>query len=85
MASSDNHSTFDNKQQTVATVLHDAGYQTAVIGKWHLISDPVGFDYWNVVPGQGEYYNPDFIENGVRKRVEGYVTNITLICHQLAG
>jgi len=55
----DNHSTFDNKQQTVATILHNDGYQTAVIGKWHLISDPVGFDYWNVVPGQGEYYNPD--------------------------
>jgi len=73
----DNHSTFDNKQQTVATVLHDAGYQTAVIGKWHLISDPVGFDYWNIVPGQGEYYNPDFIENGVRKKVNGYITNIT--------
>ena len=73
----DNHSTFDNKQQTVATVLHDAGYQTAVIGKWHLISDPVGFDYWNIVPGQGQYYNPDFIENGVRKKVTGYVTNIT--------
>jgi arylsulfatase A-like enzyme len=73
----DNHSTFDNKQQTVATVLHDAGYQTAVIGKWHLISDPVGFDYWNIVPGQGEYYNPDFIENGVRKKVNGYVTNLT--------
>ena len=63
----DNHSTFDNKQQTVATVLHDAGYQTAVVGKWHLISEPVGFDYWNVVPGQGQYYNPDFIENGVPK------------------
>jgi arylsulfatase A-like enzyme len=73
----DNHSTFDNKQQTVATILHNEGYQTAVIGKWHLISDPVGFDYWNVVPGQGEYYNPDFIENGVRKKVPGYVTNIT--------
>ena len=73
----DNHSTFDNKQQTVATILHDAGYQTAVIGKWHLISEPRGFDYWNVLPGQGEYYNPDFIENGVRKRVNGYVTNIT--------
>src|SRR5688572_3606711 len=48
----DNHSKFDNKQQTVATVLHDAGYQTAVIGKWLLISDPVGFDYWNILPGR---------------------------------
>ena len=73
----DNHSTFDGSQQTVAKLLHNAGYQTAVIGKWHLISDPQGFDYWNIVPGQGDYYNPDFIENGVRKRVPGYVTNIT--------
>jgi arylsulfatase A-like enzyme len=73
----DNHSTFDGSQQTVAKLLHNSGYTTAVIGKWHLISDPQGFDYWNIVPGQGEYYNPDFIENGVKKRVPGYVTNIT--------
>ncbi len=73
----DNHSTFNGNQQTVAKLMHDAGYQTAVIGKWHLISDPQGFDYWNIVPGQGDYYNPDFIENGVRKRVPGYVTNLT--------
>ncbi len=73
----DNHSTFDGTQQTVAKILHANGYTTAVIGKWHLISDPQGFDYWNVVPGQGSYNNPDFIENGVRKRVPGYVTNIT--------
>lgn len=73
----DNHSTFDGSQQTVAKILHDNGYATAVIGKWHLISDPQGFDYWNIVPGQGDYYNPDFIEMGVRKRVSGYVTNIT--------
>ena len=44
-----------------------------------LISDPVGFDYWNVVPGQGEYYNPDFIENGVRKRVPGMLPILQLI------
>jgi arylsulfatase A-like enzyme len=73
----DNHSTFDGNQQTVAKLLHSSGYQTAVVGKWHLISDPQGFDYWNIVPGQGLYNNPDFIENGVRKRVDGYVTNIT--------
>lgn len=73
----DNHSTFNGNQQTVAKLLHDAGYQTAIVGKWHLISDPQGFDYWNIVPGQGDYYNPDFIENGVRKRVPGYVTNLT--------
>lgn len=73
----DNHSTFDGSQQTVAKLLHDGGYQTAVVGKWHLISDPQGFDYWNIVPGQGDYYNPDFIENGIRKKVPGYVTNLT--------
>ena len=73
----DNHSTFDGSQQTVAKLLHDNGYTTAVVGKWHLVSDPQGFDYWNVVPGQGQYYNPDFIEMGVQKRVSGYVTNIT--------
>ena len=73
----DNHSTFDGSQQTVAKIFHDAGYQTAVVGKWHLVSEPQGFDYWNIVPGQGDYYNPDFIENGVRKRVPGYVTNLT--------
>ena len=73
----DNHSTFNGDQPTVATIMHEAGYQTAVVGKWHLISNPKGFDYWNIVPGQGEYYNPDFIENGVKKRIPGYVTNIT--------
>ncbi len=73
----DNHSTFDGSQQTVAKLMHDAGYQTAVIGKWHLISDPQGFDYWNIVTGQGDYYHPDFIENGVRKKYTGYVTNLT--------
>jgi arylsulfatase A-like enzyme len=73
----DNHSTFDGSQQTVVKLMHDAGYQTALVGKWHLISDPKGFDYWNIVPGQGDYYNPDFIENGVRRKVPGYVTNLT--------
>ena len=73
----DNHSTFDGSQQTVAKLLHNGGYQTAVVGKWHLISDPQGFDYWNILPGQGEYYNPDFNENGIKKKVTGYVTNLT--------
>ncbi len=73
----DNHSSFDNSQQTVATILHESGYQTAVIGKWHLVTDPKGFDYSCILPGQGSYNNPDFIENGVKKRVPGYVTNLT--------
>ena len=73
----DNHDTFDGNQQTVAKLMHNAGYQTAMVGKWHLISEPQGFDYWITMPGQGEYYNPDFIENGERKKIPGYVTNLT--------
>jgi len=68
---------FDSSQQTFPKLLQKAGYQTAVIGKWHLKSEPTGFDYWNVLPGQGQYYNPDFIEMGEKKRVEGYVTTLT--------
>jgi arylsulfatase A-like enzyme len=73
----DNHVTFDGSQQTFPKLLQKAGYQTAMVGKWHLKSDPTGFDYWNILPGQGQYYNPDFIENGERKRIPGYVTDIT--------
>ena len=42
--------------------MQEAGYQTAMIGKWHLSTDPTGFDHWEVLPGQGSYYNPDFIQ-----------------------
>ena len=52
---------FDQSQWTVAKALQKSGYQTAVIGKWHLKSNPVGFDFWEVFPGQGNYYNPVFI------------------------
>jgi len=72
----DNGSTFDGSQQTFPKLLQQAGYQTAMVGKWHLKSDPTGFDYWNVLPGQGAYYNPDFTENGEKKKYEGYTTNI---------
>ena len=72
----DNSQVFDGSQVTFPKLLQKAGYQTAMIGKWHLESDPTGFDYWNILPGQGDYYNPDFIEMGVKKRVEGYVTNL---------
>jgi len=67
---------FDGSQQTFPKLLQKAGYQTAMIGKWHLRSDPTGFDYWNVLPGQGLYYNPVMIEMGERKKYTGYVTNI---------
>jgi arylsulfatase A-like enzyme len=67
---------FDGSQQTFPKLLQKAGYQTAMVGKWHLRSDPTGFDYWNVLPGQGVYYNPTMIEMGKRKRYTGYVTDI---------
>lgn len=72
----DNRQTFDGSQQTYPKILQQNGYQTAMIGKWHLKSEPTGFDYWNVLPGQGAYYNPDMIEMGERKRYDGYVTDI---------
>jgi arylsulfatase A-like enzyme len=75
----DNRTKFDGSQQTFPKLLRNAGYQTAMIGKWHLKSTPTGFDYWEVLPGQGDYYNPDFIQmNGKKKRFEGYVTDITM-------
>lgn len=57
--------------------MRDAGYETAIVGKWHLKSEPTGFDYWEVLPDQGEYYNPDFISSAGKRRYEGYVTDIT--------
>ena len=68
-----NSSHFDGLQQTFPQLLGKTGYQSAMIGKWHLHSNPVGFDFWRILPGQGSYYNPDFIEmDGSRKRYEGY-------------
>src|SRR5690349_20104065 len=67
---------FNGSQPTVAKILQAAGYHTGMIGKWHLISDPTGFDYWDILPGQGAYYDPDFIEMGQRKKMAGYVTDI---------
>jgi arylsulfatase A-like enzyme len=73
----DNRVTFDGSQTTFPKLLQHAGYQTALVGKWHLRSDPTGFDYWNILPGQGQYYNPDFIEMGEEKQFEGYCTTLT--------
>lgn len=68
---------FDGSQTTFPKLLQKSGYQTALVGKWHLRSDPLGFDYWEVLPGQGSYYNPDFKQqNGERKKYTGYVTDI---------
>jgi len=71
-----NATTFDPTQLTFPKVLQKVGYETAMIGKWHLRTDPTGFDYWNILPGQGLYYNPVLIEMGERKKHHGYVTNI---------
>src|SRR5262249_33304571 len=54
----DNIVSFDGSQQTFSKLLQTAGYQTAMIGKWHLKSDPTGFDHWMILYGQGTYYNP---------------------------
>lgn len=72
----DNSCSFDGSQQTLPKLMGRAGYETAMIGKWHLVSDPTGFDHWSVLIGQGDYYNPYFIENGERIQKEGYATNI---------
>ncbi len=72
----DNRNRFDSSQVTFPKLLQEAGYQTALIGKWHLKSEPTGFDYWNILPGQGSYYNPDFIEMGRKYRVTGYATTL---------
>ena len=71
-----NGQVFDGSQQTFPKLLQQAGYQTAMIGKWHLASDPTGFDYWNVLPGQGQYHDPAMIEMGERKKHEGYATDL---------
>ena len=75
----DNASTFNGDQQTFPKLLQQAGYQTAIIGKWHLISEPQGFDHWSILSGQheqGDYYDPDFWEDGKHIVEKGYATDI---------
>ncbi|MHC4187506.1 MAG: sulfatase/phosphatase domain-containing protein [Planctomycetota bacterium] len=75
---------FDGSQQTFPKMLQKAGYYTAIVGKWHLGTEPTGFDYYNVLPGQGAYFNPKMKEitnpwkHGFQggMRHEGYVTDI---------
>ncbi|HVL12083.1 MAG TPA: sulfatase-like hydrolase/transferase, partial [Gemmata sp.] len=63
------YSRFDGSQVTVPKLLQKAGYQTAIVGKWHLVCDPTGFDQWHILPGQGIYYNPPMIRNGERVKL----------------
>ena len=71
-----NVNVFDGDQVTLQALMREAGYETAVVGKWHLKSEPTGFDYWDVLPDQGEYYNPDFVSAAGKRQVTGYVTDI---------
>lgn len=71
-----NSEVFNGDQETMPKLFQQHGYKTAIVGKWHLKSAPVGFDYWNVLPGQGDYYNPDFIKMGKDTIYQGYVTEI---------
>ena len=72
----DNHSTFDGSQQTFPKLLQTAGYQTAIVGKWHLVTDPTGFDFWKVLPGQGRYYSPMFHTPDGNEVIPGYATDV---------
>lgn len=73
-------SKIDKNLPNVAKHLRTGGYQTAMVGKWHLgegpAHEPSGFDFWSVLPGQGDYFDPEFIEMGQRKEELGYVTDI---------
>ncbi len=71
-----NGNTFNGEQQTVSKLLQKAGYETAVVGKWHLKSEPTGFDYWHVLIGQGPYYNPPMKTPQGTVKHEGYTTDV---------
>ncbi len=70
------NSRFDGSQTTFPKLLRTAGYQTAIFGKWHLVSAPTGFDEWHILPGQGVYYNPPMTYNGQEVKHKGYTTDI---------
>ena len=71
-----NKNVFDGSQQTVPKLLKKKGYQTAIVGKWHLKSTPTGFDHFEVLKGQGQYYNPMLFTNGKNINHVGYTTDV---------
>src|SRR4051812_43319523 len=82
-----NEKKFNTDQFLFPGLLQQNGYQTAWVGKWHLGNLPKGFDYWRILKGQGEYYNPDIIQPGDTVRMNGYVTDLitTLSTNWLDG
>jgi arylsulfatase A-like enzyme len=67
---------FDGAKPNVAKHLQAAGYYTAIVGKWHLGSDPTGFDYWNILPGQGAYHNPVLYDKNGSTKYDGHVSDV---------
>lgn len=67
---------FDGNQATLPKYLQEIGYQTAIVGKWHLHGKPQGFNYWDILNDQGNYYNPEFIKGSDTTVVKGYATDI---------
>ena len=68
----------DPNTVTFPMILHESGYQTAIVGKWHLLNSPRGFDYFSILMDQGTYYNPDFVTGDDTTRVHGYTTDIIM-------
>ena len=73
----DNRTKFDSSRMNMPKLMQQGGYQTAIVGKWHLVSYPTGFDYWKILPGQGLYFEPRFISmKGETSTYHGYATDV---------